>query len=118
MDGESAIVESATLSRLLSPLSSCLLEARARFQSGQVAEWLMAADCKSAAPWSYGGSNPPPCTRVEMNRFAVAMFAYVGIGSIAWFTLSDFKIRMFVLVLLGMFAVRTFTANARRRFEV
>ena len=29
----------------------------------QVAEWLMAADCKSAAPWSYGGSNPPLCTR-------------------------------------------------------
>ena len=32
----------------------------------QVAERLMAADCKSAAPWSYGGSNPPLCTtRVE-----------------------------------------------------
>ena len=30
----------------------------------QVAEWLMAADCKSAAPWSYGGSNPPLCTRI------------------------------------------------------
>ena len=28
----------------------------------QVAERLMAADCKSAAPWSYGGSNPPLCT--------------------------------------------------------
>ena len=28
----------------------------------QVAEWLMAADCKSAALWSYGGSNPPLCT--------------------------------------------------------
>ena len=31
--------------------------------SAQVAERLMAADCKSAAPWSYGGSNPPLCTR-------------------------------------------------------
>jgi hypothetical protein len=30
----------------------------------QVAEWLMAADCKSAALWSYGGSNPPLCTIV------------------------------------------------------
>src|SRR5271168_3480909 len=29
----------------------------------QVAEWLMAADCKSAALRSYGGSNPPLCTR-------------------------------------------------------
>jgi hypothetical protein len=28
----------------------------------QVAEWLMAADCKSAALRSYGGSNPPLCT--------------------------------------------------------
>jgi hypothetical protein len=34
--------------------------------SAQVAEWLMAADCKSAALWSYGGSNPPLCTRVWM----------------------------------------------------
>src|ERR1700722_8887184 len=34
-----------------------------RFLScAQVAERLMAADCKSAAPWSYGGSNPPLCT--------------------------------------------------------
>jgi hypothetical protein len=32
--------------------------------SAQVAEWLMAADCKSAALWSYGGSNPPLCTTV------------------------------------------------------
>jgi hypothetical protein len=31
----------------------------------QVAEWLMAADCKSAAPWSYGGSNPPLCTKQQ-----------------------------------------------------
>ena len=30
--------------------------------NAQVAERLMAADCKSAAPWSYGGSNPPLCT--------------------------------------------------------
>ena len=34
----------------------------------QVAEWLMAADCKSAAPWSYGGSNPPLCTITTVVR--------------------------------------------------
>ena len=28
----------------------------------QVAERLMAADCKSAVLWNYGGSNPPLCT--------------------------------------------------------
>ena len=32
------------------------------FGWAQVAERLMAADCKSAALWSYGGSNPPLCT--------------------------------------------------------
>ena len=33
----------------------------------QVAERLMAADCKSAAPWSYGGSNPPLCTTIVIS---------------------------------------------------
>jgi hypothetical protein len=37
---------------------------------GQVAEWLMAADCKSAAPWSYGGSNPPLSTRIKESPVA------------------------------------------------
>jgi hypothetical protein len=32
--------------------------------NAQVAEWLMAADCKSAALRSYGGSNPPLCTMI------------------------------------------------------
>src|SRR5476649_191467 len=36
---------------------------RARFNA-QVTEWLMVADCKSAALRSYGGSNPPLCTRL------------------------------------------------------
>ena len=44
----------------------------------QVAEWLMAADCKSAAPWSYGGSNPPLCTRIERKLLALA-FSFGGI---------------------------------------
>ena len=48
----------------------------------QVAEWLMAADCKSAAPWSYGGSNPPLCT-MELEdgfRTAIAGADVVGAG--------------------------------------
>ena len=28
--------------------------------AGRVAERLMATGCKPVAPWSYGGSNPPP----------------------------------------------------------
>ena len=45
--------------------ASSLVKEQARLNA-QVAEWLMAADCKSAAPWSYGGSNPPLCTRFEV----------------------------------------------------
>ena len=39
----------------------------------QVAERLMAADCKSAAPWSYGGSNPPLCTIELEDGFRTAI---------------------------------------------
>ena len=39
----------------------------------QVAERLMAADCKSAAPWSYGGSNPPLCTMELEDGFRTAI---------------------------------------------
>jgi hypothetical protein len=31
--------------------------------AGRVAERLMATGCKPVAPWSYGGSNPPPSTK-------------------------------------------------------
>jgi hypothetical protein len=47
----------------------------------QVAEWLMAADCKSAAPWSYGGSNPPLCTMELENGFRTAI-AGADVGSV------------------------------------
>ena len=33
----------------------------------------MAADCKSAAPWSYGGSNPPLCTMELKDGFRTAI---------------------------------------------
>ena len=47
--------------------------------SGQVAEWLMAADCKSAAPWSYGGSNPPLSTSFAVgSKRAVVDESVVG----------------------------------------
>ena len=39
-------------------------------ENAQVTEWLMVADCKSAALRSYGGSNPPLCTRI-LNETAV-----------------------------------------------
>jgi hypothetical protein len=89
-----------------------------------VAEWLKATDCKSVAPWSYGGSNPPLCTSFVsesceslMSRFWIALSAYLTIGILAWFTLSDQKIRLVTVVLIAMFALRTLTLQARRRAE-
>ena len=39
----------------------------------------MAADCKSAAPWSYGGSNPPLSTSFEaVSKRAVVDGSVVG----------------------------------------
>ena len=35
--------------------------------NAQVTEWLMVADCKSAALRRYGGSNPPLCTRLFLS---------------------------------------------------
>ena len=94
---------------------------------GQVAEWLMAADCKSAAPWSYGGSNPPLCTSLRclrtevrsqnperepgslqaLNRLSIALGVYVLLGVLVWTTLSDEKVRMVTFAILGLFAVKT-----------
>ena len=45
---------------------------------GQVAEWLMAADCKSAGPRTYGGSNPPLSTRLSLRRSSEALRKWVS----------------------------------------
>jgi hypothetical protein len=88
----------------------------------QVAERLMAADCKSAAPWSYGGSNPPLCTtkvkvfemRSELQnaerpgeidksaalrtgddlqrRFPIALALYAVLALLVWFTMDAGKL--------------------------
>ena len=87
----------------------------------QVAEWLMAADCKSAAPCELRRFESSPVhqnlLRLQMNRFGIALAAYVLIGTLAWFTLSDQKIRLVTLILIGAFALRTLTLHARRRTE-
>src|SRR6185437_2105474 len=44
------------------PSASSTLAA-GRVAAGQVGEWLIPTDCKSVAPWGYGGSNPPLSTR-------------------------------------------------------
>ena len=67
----------------------------------------MAADCKSAAPWSYEGSNPSLCTRIEMNRLWVALIAYAVIAVLTWQTISDQRMRWVTWAILAMFAIRT-----------
>src|ERR1700759_4020111 len=97
----------------------------------QVAERLMAADCKSAAPWSYGGSNPPLCTRrldlgmegVSMRfegvkRKFVALAGLAILALLAWQTLDPGRVRLLVFVLLGGFALRIALTTGRSRYDV
>jgi hypothetical protein len=84
------------------------------FTCAQVAEWLMAADCKSAAPWSYGGSNPPLCTRDwkmdlaprSPGRMWMALALLAVLGALTVRTIDPGKVRAVVLLLLGFFALR------------
>ena len=82
----------------------------------QVAERLMAADCKSAAPWSYGGSNPPLCTRLcvgkrddfrrgwkaaersSCNRRDLALLLSGVLAVLAWYTMEPGKFRALVVM--------------------
>ena len=52
-----------------------------------------------------------------MNRYYVAMSAYGLVALLAWLTLSDEKIRLVTLAILGMFALRTWVhrRNAEQR---
>ena len=49
-----------------------------------------------------------------MTRLAIAMAAFVGLGILAWTTLSDERIRLLCLAVLAMFAFKTWM----RRKEV
>ena len=42
-----------------------------------------------------------------MNRLAIAFAVYAVLGVLVWTTLSDSKIRMVTLLILGLFAVKT-----------
>jgi len=42
-----------------------------------------------------------------VNRLALAFAAYVGLGVLAWTTLSDQRVRMVTLAILLMFALKT-----------
>jgi hypothetical protein len=42
-----------------------------------------------------------------MNRLAMALVAYVALGVLCWTTISDTRIRLMTLAILGLFAVKT-----------
>ena len=42
-----------------------------------------------------------------MNRLAGALIAYAVLGVLSWTTISDPKIRVFPLLILGLFAVKS-----------
>ncbi len=68
----------------------------------------MAADCKSAAPRSYEGSNPSLCTTGLRGwaRVFAAVAILSAVGTLAWATMDAGKAREAVLVLLAGFALR------------
>ena len=44
---------------------------------------------------------------MNMNRLAVALIAYVVLGVLTWTTISDTRIRAGTLVILGLFAFKS-----------
>ena len=42
-----------------------------------------------------------------MNRLAIALAAYVVLAFLVWATISDQRIRLVTLAIVGMFAVKT-----------
>jgi hypothetical protein len=53
---------------------------------------------------------------VKENRFWVAIGMYAVLGSLAWFTL-DGRMRLVVLAILALFAVRTYVHDRRQALE-
>jgi hypothetical protein len=58
-----------------------------------------------------------------VNRLYLAMGAFVVLGSAAWVTLTDGRLRLMTLAILAMFAVKTWvgrrqTLRADRRSDV
>jgi hypothetical protein len=44
---------------------------------------------------------------ISVTRLAIAMAAFAALGVLSWVTLSDPRIRLATLFVLGMFALRT-----------
>ena len=84
----------------------------------QVAERLMAADCKSAGPSDLRRFESSPVHHgIEMNRLGMALAAYAVLAGLVWLTIDDQKIRLVAWLILAMFAVRTLVWDRRMQQE-
>jgi hypothetical protein len=89
-----------------------------------VGEWLKPTDCKSVPPSEVRRFESFPvhhelsgtrvCRGGIMSRLAMALIAYAVLGGLAFATLSDFRIRALTLLILGLFAFKSWV----RRKEV
>jgi len=52
-----------------------------------------------------------------VSKLGFALTVYVGVAILAWFTLSDQRIRLVTLAILAMFAIRTAAHEFRKRAE-
>ena len=48
-----------------------------------------------------------------MNRLWLALAIYAALALLAWFTLSDQRVRIITVAILAMFAIRTLTFSRR-----
>ena len=49
---------------------------------------------------------------INVNRLAVALIAYVVLGVLTWTTISDTRIRAGTLVILGLFAFKSWVRRS------
>ena len=94
--------------------SNCsTLAARRSPPNAQVGEWLKPADCKSAPPSEVRRFESFPVHQfcgikvAGTKRLALAMAAYVVLATLALATITDPKIRAATLLILALFAVKT-----------
>jgi hypothetical protein len=83
----------------------------------QVGEWLKPTDCKSVPPSEVRRFESFPVHHVLlyqvssaagiMSRLTMALIAYLVLGVLAYTTLSDTRIRAATLLILGLFAFKS-----------
>ena len=87
---------------------SMLVAHRSRLHA-QVGEWLKPTDCKSVPPSEVRRFESFPVHQklVVQKRFVLALVAYAVLAAVAIATLNDQRIRVATLVVLAMFALKT-----------